>query len=734
MKHTKHLSLALALIMLLSVFVTPQNAFAEEIDTSSFPEIKSGEQMYVNGEYSEYLKFIAPDDGVLLYSKVEEGSGGGTVYNSSWEEVSSLGSMIDGNGQSYLVRKNETYYIFGNGEIIDGDYTGSSELLVTIRFTALSDIPELSTDTPYKEDYQSDDNAFFYRYTAEEDESIIFNAKMMDDDYLICYLFNSEFEQLNYTSSSYLIQKVSRGATYIFATNMQTEYVCAEKRYTDITDGEHKTIPVYGETDNRNQYRWFRYTATADGNLSYGTNRNREELYPPMTFTLCDLEGEAIGDNNVTAGESYYIKVAYKNTDGALMNVEFWVNFSEGQITPTEPTEPQPTIAPTEPEPTEPQPTTEPTSTETLPETEKGYTLRLVGNNSTIDTEDNRIPQISENVYQKTFLNVTPDWYTTIINYNGDWKEFLSYKFLVTDNCDVTVMLDTEKNEVTVNGDTVITDYSIEAGWYAVGDSGLFTSNWNLDLPLENAKMSYKNGTYYTIYTNVPAGYYEFKVAEFNEQGESIVWHPDGLCDSSYVNVENNGSTVLIYLHPTDNNSNDRAEALVFEADEEVTADFLKDATKPSESTTPSESNVTEPSESTTPSESDVTDPSKPSTPSESKETEPTTKTTVKKVNPVKVTAKQKTATSKKLKKSKVTVKPLTIKNPKGTVKVVKVKSGTTAKIYSKITVNKKTGAITLKKGKYKKGVYKIKLKISVKGNSKYKAKKLSKVVKIKIK
>jgi hypothetical protein len=502
---------------------------------------------------------------------------------------------------------------------------------------------------------------------------------------------------------------------------MQTEYVCAEKRYTDITDGEHKTIPVYGETDDRNQYRWFRYTATADGNLSYGTNRNREERYPPMTFTLCDLEGEAIGDNNVTAGESYYIKVAYKNTDGALMNVEFWVIFSEGQITPTEPPEPEPPEPePTEPEPTEPQPTTEPTSTETLPETEKGYTLRLVGNNSTIDTEDNRIPQISENVYQKTFLNVTPDWYTTIIKYNGDWTEFTSYKFLITDNCDVTVMLDTEKNEVTVNGDNVITDYSIEAGWYAVGDSGLFTSNWNLDLPLENAKMSYKNGTYYTIYTNVPAGYYEFKVAEFNEQGESIVWHPDGLFDSSYVNVENNGSTVLIYLHPTDNNSNDRAEALVFEADEEVTADFLKDATKPSESTTPSES--------------DVTDPSKPSTPSESKETEPTTKTTVKKVNPVKVTAKQKTATSKKLKKSKVTVKPLTIKNPKGTVKVVKVKSGTTAKIYSKITVNKKTGAITLKKGKYKKGVYKIKLKISVKGNSKYKAKTLSKVVKIKIK
>ena len=114
---------------------------------------------------------------------------------------------------------------------------------------------------------------------------------------------------------------------------------------------------------------------------------------------------------------------------------------------------------------------------------------------------------------------------------------------------------------------------------------------------------------------------------------------------------------------------------------------------------------------------------------------QPATQATVsKKQNPVKTIVKLKTATAKKLKKTKVTLKPLTVKNPKGTVKIVKVKSGTASKIYNRISVNKKNGAIKLKKGKYKKGVYKIKLKISVKGNSKYKAKTLSKVVKIKIK
>jgi hypothetical protein len=65
---------------------------------------------------------------------------------------------------------------------------------------------------------------------------------------------------------------------------------------------------------------------------------------------------------------------------------------------------------------------------------------------------------------------------------------------------------------------------------------------------------------------------------------------------------------------------------------------------------------------------------------------------------------------------------------------VTKVKKGTSAKLYSKIKVNPTTGKITLKKGKYKKGAYKIKLKITAKGNSFYNPKTITKTVKIKVK
>ena len=88
----------------------------------------------------------------------------------------------------------------------------------------------------------------------------------------------------------------------------------------------------------------------------------------------------------------------------------------------------------------------------------------------------------------------------------------------------------------------------------------------------------------------------------------------------------------------------------------------------------------------------------------------------------------------KKLKKNQQKVKPLTIKNAKGAVKVVKVKKGTDKKIYKKITVKKKTGVITFKKGKYVKKTYKIKLKITAKGNSDYKSKTVNKVVKVRVK
>ncbi len=101
-----------------------------------------------------------------------------------------------------------------------------------------------------------------------------------------------------------------------------------------------------------------------------------------------------------------------------------------------------------------------------------------------------------------------------------------------------------------------------------------------------------------------------------------------------------------------------------------------------------------------------------------------------KKTNTVKVTVKNKTVKAKKLKNKKQTVKPLTIKNARGKVLVTLVRKGTSKKILSKITVSK-NGAVTLKKGNYKKGTYKVQLRITAKGNSKYKSKIINKTVKV---
>lgn len=102
--------------------------------------------------------------------------------------------------------------------------------------------------------------------------------------------------------------------------------------------------------------------------------------------------------------------------------------------------------------------------------------------------------------------------------------------------------------------------------------------------------------------------------------------------------------------------------------------------------------------------------------------------------NTVSVKVSKKSVKAADLKKDKKTVKPVKISKAKGTVTVKKVKKGTAAKLYKKITVNKKTGAITIKKGTYKKGTYKVKVKITVSGNSSYKSKTVTKTVKIKIK
>lgn len=101
--------------------------------------------------------------------------------------------------------------------------------------------------------------------------------------------------------------------------------------------------------------------------------------------------------------------------------------------------------------------------------------------------------------------------------------------------------------------------------------------------------------------------------------------------------------------------------------------------------------------------------------------------------NTVKVSTKSKDLKSGKLAGKKTTVKLVTVKNAKGKVKIVKVKSGTTKSLYKKIKVNKKTGKITFKKGSYKKGNYKIKLKVTAAGNDSYKSKSVTVTVKLRI-
>lgn len=105
-----------------------------------------------------------------------------------------------------------------------------------------------------------------------------------------------------------------------------------------------------------------------------------------------------------------------------------------------------------------------------------------------------------------------------------------------------------------------------------------------------------------------------------------------------------------------------------------------------------------------------------------------------KKANPIKVSAASKTIKAKKLKKAKAAIKAFTVKNAQGKVTFTLVKKDTSAKIFKNITVNGKTGIITLKKGKYTRKTYTVGIRIKASGNSVYKSKTGVKKIKIKIK
>lgn len=89
---------------------------------------------------------------------------------------------------------------------------------------------------------------------------------------------------------------------------------------------------------------------------------------------------------------------------------------------------------------------------------------------------------------------------------------------------------------------------------------------------------------------------------------------------------------------------------------------------------------------------------------------------------------------AKKLKNKAQKVASIKVENAKGKVSYKIVKKGTNKKIYKKIKISS-NGVIKIKKAKkIKKGTYKIKVKVSVAGNSNYSKKTVTKTLKIKIK
>lgn len=101
---------------------------------------------------------------------------------------------------------------------------------------------------------------------------------------------------------------------------------------------------------------------------------------------------------------------------------------------------------------------------------------------------------------------------------------------------------------------------------------------------------------------------------------------------------------------------------------------------------------------------------------------------------PMNVNVSNKTVKAKKLKKKAVIIKAIKVKNAKGKVTYSKYKNGSTVMTYKRLTVNKKTGKITIKKNYYPKGTFKIRVKITAKGNKNYKSKSVVKTIRIKVK
>lgn len=175
----------------------------------------------------------------------------------------------------------------------------------------------------------------------------------------------------------------------------------------------------------------------------------------------------------------------------------------------------------------------------------------------------------------------------------------------------------------------------------------------------------------------------------------------------------------------------------------EMSSLYKTEPVEPTSSATEPATEVSQPTEETT---QPVTEATQPATQPVTEVTQPVTEATQpatekpasakKAENKIKAAVKTKSVSAKKLKsKAQKVTGALKITKPNGavTVKTTSVKLGK-KKVSAKKFTFTKTGKLTIKKGKYAKGTYKIKVKITAKGTTKYKKKTLNKTVSIKVK
>lgn len=201
---------------------------------------------------------------------------------------------------------------------------------------------------------------------------------------------------------------------------------------------------------------------------------------------------------------------------------------------------------------------------------------------------------------------------------------------------------------------------------------------------------------------------------DFNGQGGQQTVNSNGSVDFELTSTQHTFSGITDYAgESTDNtettNPTDSSEAT------EASSVGSTETTTAEASETPTQESTESATEAT---EASSTQP----------ESEKTVVTKTKKANTITVKAKTKSVKAEKVKNSKVKIKKaIIVTNAKGKVTYTKL-SGS-----KKLKINRKTGAITVKKGT-KKGTYKMKVKVTANGNSSYKIKSKTVTVKVKVK